>query len=119
MVKLVICRVIDETGTKFLAYGDAHIHGLALDPDTNFSLEELADLCDQQAEQINAHDFVGSHRLLAALLYREVGRESATRIMRQISEMGGLNGMNGICSNQAAFTELGITEPWKEWALPA
>ncbi len=33
------------------------------------TLEELANLCDHDAEALNRHAFVGSHRLLAALLY--------------------------------------------------
>lgn len=118
MKKQTICRVIDENGAKYLSYANRGIVGSAIDVDTDFKLEELADLCDEQAEQCNAHDFVGSHRGLAALLYREVGRELATRVMRHIAEMGGLDGMNGVCTDQDAFVELGITEPWKEWSLP-
>lgn len=118
MTKQVIVRVVDENGSKFLAYADRDVAGMTIDTDTDFKLEELADLCDEQAEQSNAHDFVGSHRSLAALLFREVGREPATRIMRHIAEMGGLDGMNGVCTNQNAFAELGITEPWKNWQLP-
>jgi hypothetical protein len=120
MNKQVICRVIDDKGFKFLAYHEPGepITDFKVDPDDNFTLEELADLCDEQAEQRNAHEFVGSHRLMAALLHRKTGRDKATDIMRQIAEMGGLNGMNGI-GGRGAFKEFGIAEPWKKWSLPA
>jgi hypothetical protein len=86
-------------------------------PAHDATLEQLADLCDNQAEQINAHDYVGTHRLLAAVLYRHVGRETATAILRDIAELGGLHAMNGVCGEPDAYGELGVPEPWKEWDL--
>jgi hypothetical protein len=85
------------------------------------SLEELADLCDLQAEQRNNHDYVGVHRLLAVLLYRQIGREAATTAIFWIAEHGGLDGMNGVGGAtrhfDSAFSELGVPDPWKVWKL--
>src|SRR5947208_10047142 len=61
------------------------------------TLEELVQLCDQDAESINAHDFCGVHRLLGAVLFRKLGRTTATDIMLDIARRGGLHRMNGVC----------------------
>lgn len=82
-------------------------------------LERDADYCDTQAESRNDHDYVGAHRILAALLYKEVGREAATRIMAKIRRRGGLDGMVlNYDGKFDAYKKLGITEPWQDWALP-
>jgi hypothetical protein len=84
------------------------------------TVEELADFCDANAGSRNNHDFVGSHRVLAALLYARLGRESATGIMREIAEFGGLDGMSGGWwgeGNGSAFADFGIKDCWAEWSL--
>ncbi len=83
------------------------------------TLEELADMCDHDAEASNRHSFVGNHRLLAALLYRYVGRQQAGVIMRDIAERGGLHGMNGQGENDSSFRDLGIPDGDAHWVLPA
>jgi hypothetical protein len=79
------------------------------------TLEELVDLCDHDAENKNAHDFCGSHRLLGAILFRRYGRESATDTMREIALFGGLQGMSGVCSDGDAYEELGVGENGRDW----
>ena len=82
------------------------------------TLEQLANLCDQDAGSDNNHEFVGIHRVLAALLYQRVGREQATMLMFDIACRGGLDGMAGIGGKQDSFAEFGIAEPWQDWKLP-
>lgn len=113
MARLAIIWTTEDDET-YLAYRDQFTDGHEA---TDATLEMLANFCDQGAENTNAHDFVGSHRLLAALLFRRLGRETATAIMREIAELGGLDGMNGICGADSAYEELGLTEPWKDWEL--
>lgn len=56
------------------------------------TVEEYADLCDQQAENENAHDFCGTHKaLLDKVLRPNVASPKALlNIMRDIAEAGGL-----------------------------
>src|SRR5512134_207156 len=72
------------------------------------TLEELVELCDHDAENRNAHDFCGVHRLLGAVLFRRYGRESATATMAEIALLGGLQGMAGVCSEGDAYEELNV-----------
>ena len=88
------------------------------------TLEALADMLDQDAENRNAHDFVLCHRALAALLHQMVGRSQATQIFRRLAGYQGLHGMNGVCgagfkSEKAVAKELGVPlDGWKKWKLP-
>ncbi len=66
------------------------------------TLEELVQLCDQDAENRNAHEFVGAHRLLGRVLYTQYGRGAATKTMLEIAELGGLHGMNGVGNDDEA-----------------
>lgn len=84
------------------------------------TLEELADFCDANAESRNNHDFVGSHRILAAILHKKVGRKTATAIMQEIAELGGLDGASGHWwgdGREAAFGDFGIKDCWGDWSL--
>ena len=82
-------------------------------------LEELADLCDRQAEARNDHEYVGAHRLLATLLFKRVGCDKATEIMLEIAEYGGLDYMVGMDGQKPVYEEFGIKKPWYEWKLEA
>ena len=84
------------------------------------TLEELADLCDRNAEQRNNHTFVGAHRVLASILFSTVGREAATRVMWEGACYGGLDYASGCGTGGrhiAAWEVLGVEEPWKAWKL--
>lgn len=85
------------------------------------TLEALADICDLQAENVNAHDFVMSHRALAALLYQELGRAAATSMMLKIAGFEGLPGMTGVCGMgdaEKAQKILGVRlDGWHKWKL--
>lgn len=106
----------DDEPVSFLIYdkplkGDEVISTGAADA----TLEELVGLCDHDAESVNAHDFCGSHRVLGGLLYRQTGRETATKLMREIALRGGLHGMNGVCTDNDAYEEFGVGENGKDW----
>lgn len=79
------------------------------------TLEDLVGLCDRDAENVNAHDFVGSHRLLGGLLFRDLGRKLATKIMLRIAERRGQHGMGGLCGLPDSYAELGVGEDGKDW----
>ncbi len=80
---------------KCLVYADKYIPRGTPARDTA-TLDELAELCDHDAENCNRHDFCGVHRKLARMML-ETGfnREGARLLMRDIAERGGLHGMNG------------------------
>lgn len=79
------------------------------------TLEELVWLCDHDAESCNAHDHVGSHRLIGAILFRRFGREAATDAMRDIAYRGGLHAMGGLRGRDDSFEELGVGESGHDW----
>lgn len=79
------------------------------------TLEELAQLCDGDAESINAHDYCGAHRLLASVLYRFTGRKKATKIMLEIAMRRGLHGMGGMCGTADSYAELGVGKNGHHW----
>lgn len=80
------------------------------------TLEELVDLCDHDAENINAHEFCGTHRLMGAVLYHKVGRTAATGIMLDIASRGGLHRMSGVCTRTDSYAELGVGQNGHEWS---
>jgi hypothetical protein len=125
-MKHEIYRVLDAAVFSDVATGEAVPHltysGRVLGKGRILStgaadatLEELVGLCDQDAESRNAHDFCGTHRLLGAVLFRQYGRESATKTMREIALLGGLQGMSGVCCDGDAFEELRVGEAGCDW----
>ena len=111
MEKMRIVRMEESDGSTWLDY--INECDTVVDETPELTIVEVADVCDQNAESINHHGFVGAHRILAALLYRVVGESDATKIMVAISEYGGLDGMN----MSAVFAEFGIKPPFDEWEL--
>lgn len=83
-----------------------------------YILEQVADFCDQNAESRINRDYCGTHRILAALLYQEVGHEQATKLLVAIAAYGGLDGMNGVGGEADAFEDFGIQDCWHDWKLP-
>lgn len=82
-----------------LIYADEHTPKGQPARDTA-TIDDLAELCDQDAEDRNAHDFCGVHQALAKLMLKSGFGEEATRLlMRDIAELGGLQGMNNICQH--------------------
>jgi len=85
---------------------------------TDATLEELVALCDHDAENQNAHDFCGSHRLLGAVLYRLVGRQLATAVMLDIAQRGGQHGMGGVGNGPIhghSYKDLGVGKSGYDW----
>ena len=79
-----------------------------------FTLKELTGYCVSSAVSRNNHSIAPTHRLLAALLLREVGDTVATSIMLAIAERGGLDGMSGMDyftegNQQGSYEELGVS----------
>lgn len=87
-----------------------------IDKSPELTLEEIADFSDTEAESRNNHAFVGTHRILTALLHTKLGREQATAIMREIAEYGGLDGMSGCGGEPDVFGDFGIAEHGN-WSL--
>lgn len=82
--------------------------------------EALAHMMDFNAENCNAHDFVGIHRGLAQILAQELGRDAATRVLRRLANYEGLYGMVGVCGSgdpESAQRELGCKFDWSDWKL--
>ena len=93
-------------------YGDAKIIDVGAKDAT---LEELVGLCDYDAENCNAHEFCGVHRLLGRILFEKCGRTHATELMREIALFGGLHGMNGVNTNGNAYTDLKVGKIGHMW----
>lgn len=87
------------------------------------TLEQLADMFDSHAEDINAHSFVTTHRALAALLYNSFGRKMATDVLMLLVNYGGLHGLTGVCCRtNPTDHEKSLCVPlnnWKNWSLGA
>lgn len=106
-------------GPEWLSYEPEEYSRKATEAD--LTLEVVADFLDHAAENINAHDFVESHKAMAALLYQEVGRKKATEIFRRLLKYRGIHGMIGVCGRgdpKLASRELGVPLGRSgEWSL--
>jgi len=116
MPKQTIVRVVEDS-EPYLAYKETTWETI-VDEHPTPALEELADMCDQNAESRNNGDYIGVHRILAALLYRQLRREQATMLMKEIAEYGGLDRMNGVSGQDDAFADFGIENGTDDWQLP-
>ena len=118
MAKQKIVRVgSDEDG--WLGYKEKEMFEPIFDENPTPTLEELVNMCDQDAESLNNHSFVGLHKLLCTLLFQHLGREKTTNIVYEIAEYGGLDGMNGIGGKCSAYADFGLKDDWSEWQLPS
>lgn len=109
-------KIIRNKGTDTcIEYLDMLNDADEYDEKHNATTEELADLCDQDAESCNNHFAVGTHRLLAVLLCNKVGDDYANKIILEIAEYGGLDGMNGCGGKPPVYKDLGINPPWDVW----
>jgi len=93
-----------------------YLDGEIIDSDeTHATLEDLVKYCDRDAENCNAHDFCGAHRLLGRVLYDHVGRDKATEIMLAIAKMEGLQGMTGTCKRFDHYQTLNVGTAGTDW----
>jgi len=115
MPKRQIVRMADEDGGTWVDYFSEY--ETIVDENPVLTIVELADMCDQNAESRNNHAVVGMHRILAALLHREIGYHDTNAVMREIAEYGGLDGMNGLSGALSAFKELGLEQSFAAWKL--
>lgn len=86
--------VVSDYGDEgeWLAMRDDYpVSRLATDDD--IGLESLADMLDQDAENANMHDFVGCHRKLGGIILRRTNRSIATEVLRDLADVGGLQGL--------------------------
>ena len=85
-------------------------------------IERLADNMDLQAENINAHDFVITHRALAILAYRTIGESATIKLFRALRRELGLPGLTGVAGREpergTLLKRLGVAEDWGTWNLP-
>ncbi len=107
--------ITDKPSLEYFDSGAPYAEITERDAGASATAEDLANLCDRDAENCNAHDFVGVHRLLGALLYRRHGRVEATATLLRIVELGGLHGMTGLCDREDAYAELGVGECGSDW----
>ena len=118
MKKIVrITNIEDEI--SYLDYADNyHSRNRSVENNPIFTIEEVADFCDLNAEGRNNHAYTGVHRILAALLYKHVPTHTLS-IMKEIAESGGLDAMNGLYATgfTGAHDVLGIPDDWSEWSL--
>ena len=86
-------------------------------------IKELADEMDSGAENINAHDFVITHRALAVLAAQTIGPEPTLALMLALQAERGLPGLTGICGREpdggTILSRLGISDNWADWEMPA
>ncbi len=109
----------DTGGQGFLGYESEWAEGDGVDASPTFTLEEIADFCDSNAQSRNNGEYCGTHRILAAVLHSKMGREQATMILTEIAEYGGLDGMSGVGGQADAFEDFGIQDCWHDWQLPS
>jgi hypothetical protein len=76
--------LIDEDSLKYYP-----LHRECKEP----TLAAISDYCDQECENANYHDFVGSHRELGLLISEATDDATAARIMCKIAERGSLMGL--------------------------
>jgi hypothetical protein len=73
------------------------------------TLERICLMLDRNAESCNAHDYVGAHRLLCALLIIECGEQMAFKVMRRLASIEGIHGLTG-CRGRGIGDK--ATEEW-------
>jgi hypothetical protein len=83
----------EEGGDEYLSSSRDGCFRSRVATQADITCDGLASMLDQEAENVNFHDFVGVHQNLAKLLLDEVDEDDATEIMRQISNHGGLHKM--------------------------
>ncbi|PTY03913.1 hypothetical protein DB346_02925 [Verrucomicrobia bacterium LW23] len=110
-----------EEDDEYLSWNPLHCFSHREAKSEEVTLETMADLMDQQAENCNAHDFVCVHRGLAVILFRQLGREKATQVFRQLIDFEGLYGMVGVCGRgdvEAHEEALGVSlQDWSDWQI--
>ena len=85
-------------------------------------IKKLADKMDLEAENINAHEFVITHRALAILAAETIGYEPTLKLLTALKKERGLPGLTGICGREpkggTILHRLRISENWSDWKMP-
>lgn len=100
------------TNIRKLAKGNRNI---------NASIKRLADKMDQHAENVNAHDFVITHRALAVLMHEQIGPEMTHKVFAKLSREGGLPALTGVAGtgkDPLFLARRNIAEDWGDWEMP-
>ena len=112
-----------EEGNGYLSkYKDTCIDSSEIATEDKLTLKRMANFLDQDAESINAHDYVCSHRGLACLLAKDIGEDKATSIFKKLIKYQGLHGMVGCAGagDGEAEKDLGVSlSDWSDWDLPS
>ena len=88
------CDANTGEAVPFLTYDTKYGHDKVIRKDAELAtLDELAALCDSDAENSNNHSFVGVHAELGKIMVESVGEPAATDLMRRIAYRGGLHEM--------------------------
>ena len=87
--------------------------------------ERLADMMDLAAESHNAHDFVFTHRALAAVVASEFGSSVANHLMLLLTKFQGVPGITGVVgmgpfedAESEFFNRYGVRiDGWHDWTI--
>lgn len=64
----------------------------------DLTLKKIANALDQDAENVNAHDFVECHTRLTELLVKTIGIKATEKVLSKLVKTRGLHGLNGLRS---------------------
>lgn len=85
-------------------------------------IKKLADEMDLNAENINAHDFVITHRALAILAAENIGDGPTLLLLTALRKERGLPGLTGVCGREprggTILHRRHIAEDWADWKMP-
>jgi hypothetical protein len=85
-------------------------------------IKKLAHEMDDQAENINAHDFVMTHRALAILAHATIGPDATLALFAALNQEGGLSYLTGSCGYEPKKGNIlkrnKIAEDWGDWEIP-
>lgn len=85
-------------------------------------IQQLADRMDLAAEDINAHDFVFTHRALALLAVKTIGVEPTLALLTALRREKGLPGLTGVCGREPKrgtfLARSKMDTHWGIWKIP-
>jgi hypothetical protein len=112
-------------GIPFLTYQSRNAGDNPAGTIRDATLEEIVNFMDRDAEDCNAHEFIGVHRLLAAALLKDFQPTTSSKetwknnqvkyFMVKLAERGGLHSMNGLCGRKDSYRELGVGPAHRDW----
>jgi hypothetical protein len=91
--------------------------------DMRKAIKKTCNRLDEDAEAVNAHDFVTTHRALAVLAVETIGVEPTLLLFRALAKERGLPGLTNVCGilpdgKRPLLERKGLSTNWADWALP-